>query len=449
MIPTADQLQALGLTLPPDPDAAIRAAQPSPMPTIMPAPTQYPRSIMGSQIPTGAQIPTSHAQGKEEFQEFMPQITASPGTADYFRQRQEQLDYKAQHPWGAPISAHPGLGGKILHGLSEAGQIAGAAFGPTAAIEAATPGSILHNAMERNQNERGILAGEQEENQASEAQSRATSAAAEKERSDTEAENADKEQAPKPLFDENGDLIGFQHEGDLIGLHNPKLTPDMRDLAATVQPKQAKPVAPKVNYDSGIPVSVTDGKGNTYDVNDPKLPPELKPLVQSASKAHSQHVTEETNKQAAAFGQQEKMFEQRQEAPTTQMRNVAAQSQIALGGIPDTIKEIQTLKDDLGPVAGRWNDFMQGKVGTDNPKFAGLRADLLMLSSAVALAHARGRLPENLREEFDSAINAPKQSAENLVSTLEHMQTWLQKSATMGQTETTKSGTHADPLGIR
>jgi Zn ribbon nucleic-acid-binding protein len=48
-----------------------------------------------------------------------------------------------------------------------------------------------------------------------------------------------------------------------------------------------------------------------------------------------------------------------------------------------------------------------------------------MMSSAVALMHARGRLPENLREEFDRTINAPKQSAQNLVSTLQHINRWV------------------------
>jgi len=110
--------------------------------------------------------------------------------------------------------------------------------------------------------------------------------------------------------------------------------------------------------------------------------------------------------------------------PTTQQRNVAAQAQLVTEQMPGLIKEIQQNKDLLGPVAGRWNEFMQGKVGVDNPQMAGLRADLLMMSSAVALMHARGRLPENLREEFDRAINAPKQTPENLITTLQHINQW-------------------------
>lgn len=118
-------------------------------------------------------------------------------------------------------------------------------------------------------------------------------------------------------------------------------------------------------------------------------------------------------------------------SPTMQMKNVAAQGSIAAQGIPNVIHEVDELKDSLGPVAGRWNEFMQGKVGTDNPAFAGLRADLLMLSSAVALAHARGRLPENLREEFDSMINAPQQDPENIKAVLGHILPWMQNVAKM------------------
>jgi hypothetical protein len=110
--------------------------------------------------------------------------------------------------------------------------------------------------------------------------------------------------------------------------------------------------------------------------------------------------------------------------PTTQMRNVGAQASLVHEQTPMMLQEIDRLAPLLGPVAGRWNEFMQGKVGMDNPDMAGLRSDLLMYSSAVALMHARGRLPENLREEFDHAINAPKQTPENLKAVIQHIDQW-------------------------
>jgi hypothetical protein len=117
-------------------------------------------------------------------------------------------------------------------------------------------------------------------------------------------------------------------------------------------------------------------------------------------------------------------------SPTQQMKNVASQAKTTADAIPSVIKEVDELRDSIGPVAGRWNEFMQGKVGLDNPAFAGLRADLMMLASGVALAHARGRLPENLREEFDSMINAPQQDPNNIISVLTHIQPWMER---MGQ----------------
>ena len=110
--------------------------------------------------------------------------------------------------------------------------------------------------------------------------------------------------------------------------------------------------------------------------------------------------------------------------PTTQQRNVGAQAQLVHEQTPHMLSEIDRLKDKLGPVSGRWNEFMQGKIGTEDPDMAGLRSDLLMYSSAVALMHARGRLPENLREEFDNAINAPKQSPENLKAIINRIDGW-------------------------
>jgi hypothetical protein len=119
--------------------------------------------------------------------------------------------------------------------------------------------------------------------------------------------------------------------------------------------------------------------------------------------------------------------------PTTTQRTAAGRAETVVAMAPQVISEINAMGPDLGPVGGRWNDFMQGKLGSDNPKFAGLRADLLMMSSAVALAHAQGRLPENLREEFDRSINAPQQTAANLTATIQHMIPWLQQMQKQGQ----------------
>lgn len=115
--------------------------------------------------------------------------------------------------------------------------------------------------------------------------------------------------------------------------------------------------------------------------------------------------------------------------PTAQQRTAAARADMAAQEVPGITVEVQQLASQLGPVMGRWNEFMQGKVGAPNPAIAKLRSDLVYLSSAVALAHAVGRLPENLREEFDTMINAPQQSPENIIAVLGATQKWMQDNA--------------------
>ena len=135
--------------------------------------------------------------------------------------------------------------------------------------------------------------------------------------------------------------------------------------------------------------------------------------------------------------------------PTMQQRTAAGRAGTVVAMAPEVLSRIDALAPKLGPVEGRWNEFMQGRVGSDDPDFAALRSDLLMMSSAVALAHAQGRLPENLREEFDRAINAPKQTPANLKATIQTMLPWLQKMQNQGQPNAPQGGGSNDPLGIR
>jgi hypothetical protein len=119
--------------------------------------------------------------------------------------------------------------------------------------------------------------------------------------------------------------------------------------------------------------------------------------------------------------------------PTTTQRTAAGRAETVISMIPEVLARIDATAGELGPLAGRWDKFMQGQVGAPDEPMAELRSDLLMMSSAVALAHAQGRLPENLREEFDRAINAPNQSPENLKGTIQTMVPWLQKVQEQGQ----------------
>lgn len=137
-----------------------------------------PQSILGNLVPEGEQIPEKkmglaekafggdeHAQGKIDYEEHKQDLKDDERRIDYLTHQglispndslrqhglleEEKLQYEKEHPWGAAESAHPGVLGKILHGLSVAGQAGAAALLPGGAtVESMVPGSILNRQIE-------------------------------------------------------------------------------------------------------------------------------------------------------------------------------------------------------------------------------------------------------------------------------------------------------------
>lgn len=87
------------------------------------------------------------AAGKREYAEGLPQVTAQPGTEDYYAQQLALSDYKRAHPEGSAISSDPGTWGKIKHGLAIAGNVAGDILDPGAMER--IPGTQLNEQAKR------------------------------------------------------------------------------------------------------------------------------------------------------------------------------------------------------------------------------------------------------------------------------------------------------------
>lgn len=93
----------------------------------------------------------------------MPQVTEQPTPMQQdianTQQRLEKVRYAQTHPWGTPEN-HPGKLGKIAHGFSVLGNVAGDVFAPN--VMARIPGTEMHmNEVEGNLENR--LKGESEE----------------------------------------------------------------------------------------------------------------------------------------------------------------------------------------------------------------------------------------------------------------------------------------------
>ncbi|MGA9668242.1 MAG: hypothetical protein WBQ94_03490 [Terracidiphilus sp.] len=353
-------------------------------------------------------------------------------------QRRLQGNYwKDQNPYGSPDN-HPGKLGHVLHALSVAGNIAGDIFAPS--TMALIPGTQLNRRVQEGQEQQGIRGIEAEKGE--NAERAATTAHTEAETAGIPAESAARTNEANARAD---------------ALNNAP-TPQGPDLAHAYGTAVQKAIAEgRDPMQDPVVQHLSDAITSIQRQPQPKTEPERQTLIDEYMKTHPHATRAEADTAASAAlqapqrapiigvpmfvtgpngestlqvvhpgqsvapGAQTAAGLNTTNTPTAQMRNTAQRAELVHQMVPEVLSNIDQNAKDLGPVMGRWNDFMQGRVGTDNPQFAQLRADLLLLSSSVALAHAQGRLPENLREEFDQMINAPKQTPENLKSVIKEI----------------------------
>ncbi len=343
--------------------------------------------------------------------------------------RKDQL--KAPH-LGQPNSRMPGTGGKILHGLATAGNILGDIFAPN--VMARIPGTQLHNDIEKKElekEEEGInQVGTKNAADSSQLQSENTQRAA-----NTDYLKAETETKLHPPESQHDLAIAYGHRVKQVLAEggDPATDPTTMKLqdAITGLQKQTAPTTkgfqhlnlkdPKTGGPMGANYDPNQGKfydtlGNEIANPVPYEKPQQAPVFQmlTPTPTGDYQLKNFHPNQVIPQGAISKTGLNTIDTPTSQMRNTAARAELVHESVPEILQNVDANSKALGPVMGNWNAFMQGKVGMDNPNFAQLRMDLLLFSSAVALAHAQGRLPENLREEFDHAINAPKQTPENL-----------------------------------
>lgn len=117
--------------------------------------------------------------------------------------------------------------------------------------------------------------------------------------------------------------------------------------------------------------------------------------------------------------------------PPGSLKTAAGRANTALYSIDDMRAFVDGHRDLIGPAAGRWNDFLQGKIGIDDPDFAELNTLYRLVSSGVTLAHSVGRMPVVLLEQFDSLLK-PAQSPDNMIRILDTMRTTMTRMRDQG-----------------
>lgn len=114
----------------------------------------------------------------------------------------------------------------------------------------------------------------------------------------------------------------------------------------------------------------------------------------------------------------------------------------------------------IGPIGGRWRDFVAGRIGAgelaggnaENAKLIGkFKTDVGLLMTAVARAHggARGGGSPAMLEHMKELMDAAGKDLPTFQGNLAGVRDWMQGYADMTATGGPRGGAKADPLGIR
>jgi hypothetical protein len=328
----------------------------------------------------------------------------------------QKLNYQDSHPWGSPDN-HPGVFGKIAHGLSLAGNIAGNIFAP--AVMANIPGTDAHRQVEEQGLNREVQGLEKEkvQNQAQQAEAdraqQQTQFAAEQEPGELQAQQdthahsvADTKKLETPAEP------NWQHiETDQgIFAHNPK-TNEMIPL--TYQGKPLAPKAKEINASQDLQNQIADAARTGDQKKVKQLQQQLEalnPMGQQRLNISLQGLTDREQNHA----QSEKDKLAKPTADEQKKADLVDNLNENLG----VVEEIARRRPELfGPIAGRLTQ-MKNSFGTSDGDIAALEAAQHQLGMVQQGVHGM-RSAQGLQGSVDSLMNGFHNTPEAMLKSIE------------------------------
>lgn len=370
---------------------------------------------------------------------------------------------KLMSDMNAPAQKYHGVGGKILHGLNVARNLAEDFFVPQMAVM--DPTSYLHRQfMDKNY---GNTIQNVEKEKAEENLQDAQAGAIPSEESLREAQTENLRNPPATPIETAGGYFSYnprtQATAPITGPNGQPLQPyvkpgpqqhvvlqgpDGKPMLGFVDPQTGvtrdaqgapienpipfeKPTAPQhitVMKDGQPHVMGADADGNfTRDLgiappNYAQIAPELK--TYQTKDESGQNVTKTLSGKTLGLL-----------PDTTTQRNMAEMAATVQPQMESVINEVEQLANAVGPAVGRWNELMVNKGGADYPQFAGLDTDLDLLASAIVRTHFGARGGQEYRQELRRMFGAA-QSPQDLVNRIEHAEGWIEGYAASGGAKT-------------
>lgn len=90
----------------------------------------------------------------------------------------------------------------------------------------------------------------------------------------------------------------------------------------------------------------------------------------------------------------------------------------------DVRKLVDVNENKLGPAKGRWNEFVIGKVGMDDPDFTRLRVDTNLLITKLMRMHVGARGGSEMLKHFQDLLDQGKMSPNNMRAALDQIQSY-------------------------
>lgn len=137
---------------------------------------------------------------------------------------------------------------------------------------------------------------------------------------------------------------------------------------------------------------------------------------------------------------------------STQSLNTGEMASTVSEHIPNVRNQIDSLEKSkkLGPLGGRWSEFMAGTYGAGDADYQKLYSDISLIKSGLSKVHFGARGGQQALERFDKILSADKMDKATLVGGLNSVEEWLNGYAKMGgqqiQSDSTKTAPNFDAM---
>ena len=347
--------------------------------------------------------------------------------------------------WGQPGSAHPGTMGKILHTLGRIGDVAGTIVAPGAMM--AIPGTTMNKDVRSIGDFRRLQGLEQLRSQQGE---EALHGAQTKAFLQPKQENPVTIQTDEGVLQydpSNGNWSPIQVNGETaMPYSKPTAQSHYQHVAGTSGGKQVfanyNPTTGEFTDQSGkvlsdfkpsdksmqgafgqyAPVRLITSLLNMAYNDNPDLLPIVAPLAAHIMAQYGDNPSEvQPIVGAPPPGQPEDeqghpIGRMMPGAPTSSTRSRGQFAAEVLPTMKEAAKEIDQLRDQLGPFAGRYSDLAVGKIGAYGPQFSGLQTDIKNIASGWGRLHGNS---EKVIKEFLDDLDSSK-DPEDLKEKLKH-----------------------------